>query len=71
MPGGSVTAPNLASRVPGFAQPRVSTLVRAIVEQPGAARRYMGPGILAACRKPEKEKESSGTSVTIEAIGAQ
>jgi transposase-like protein len=34
------------------------------------ARRYMGPEILAACRKPEKEKETSGTSVTIEAIGA-
>jgi transposase-like protein len=34
------------------------------------ARRYMGPEILAACRKPEKEKETSETSVTIEAIGA-
>jgi putative transposase len=37
------------------------------------ARRYMGPEILAACRKPEKRKEtsdSSETSVTIEAIGA-
>jgi putative transposase len=34
------------------------------------ARRYMGPEILAACRKPEKEKETSGNSVTIEAIGA-
>jgi putative transposase len=34
------------------------------------ARRYMGPEILAACRKPEKEKETSETAVTIEAIGA-
>src|ERR1700728_4447586 len=37
------------------------------------ARRYMGPEILAACRKPEKRKETSDaseTSVTIEAIGA-
>jgi putative transposase len=34
------------------------------------ARRYMGPEILAACRKPEKEKETSETGVTIEAIGA-
>jgi putative transposase len=34
------------------------------------ARRYMGPEILAACRKPEKEKETSENSVTIEAIGA-
>ncbi len=34
------------------------------------ARRYMGPEILAACRKPEKEKQTSETSVTIEAIGA-
>ena len=34
------------------------------------ARRYMGPEILAASRKPEKEKETSDTGVTIEAIGA-
>jgi putative transposase len=34
------------------------------------ARRYMGPEILAACRRPEKEKETSETGVTIEAIGA-
>jgi len=34
------------------------------------ARRYMGPEILAACRKPEKAKETSETGVTIEAIGA-
>jgi len=34
------------------------------------ARRYMGPEILAACRKPEKEKETSEAAVTIEAIGA-
>src|SRR5215831_13621893 len=34
------------------------------------ARRYMGPEILAACRKPEKEKETSETGVTIEAISA-
>ena len=34
------------------------------------ARRYMGPEILTACRKPEKGKETSETSVTIEAIGA-
>ena len=34
------------------------------------ARRYMGPEILAACRQPEKEKETSEVSVTIEAIGA-
>ena len=34
------------------------------------ARRYMGPEILAASRKPEKEKQTSDTGVTIEAIGA-
>jgi putative transposase len=34
------------------------------------ARRYMGPEVLAACCKPQKEKETSETSVTIEAIGA-
>jgi putative transposase len=34
------------------------------------ARRYMGPEILTACRKPEKRKETSETGVTIEAIGA-
>ena len=34
------------------------------------ARRYMGPEILAACRKPEKGNETSETGVTIEAIGA-
>jgi putative transposase len=34
------------------------------------ARRYMGPEILAACCKPPKEKETSETSVIIEAIGA-
>jgi putative transposase len=34
------------------------------------ARRYMGPEILAACRRPQKEKETSETGVTIEAIGA-
>ena len=34
------------------------------------ARRYMGPEILADSRKPEKEKETSDTGVTIEAIGA-
>ena len=33
------------------------------------ARRYMGPEILAACRKPEKERETSETDMTIEAIG--
>ncbi len=30
----------------------------------------MGPEILAASRKPEKEKETSETSMTVEAIGA-
>jgi putative transposase len=34
------------------------------------ARRYMGPEILAACRKQDKEKETRETGVTIEAIGA-
>jgi len=34
------------------------------------ARRYMGPEILAACRKAEREKETSEAGVTIEAIGA-
>jgi putative transposase len=34
------------------------------------ARRYTGPEILAACRKPEKGKGTSETGVTIEAIGA-
>ncbi len=34
------------------------------------ARRYMGPEILAACRKLEKENETMETGVTIEAIGA-
>jgi len=30
----------------------------------------MGPEILAACRKAEREKETSEAGVTIEAIGA-
>src|SRR6266571_9495513 len=34
------------------------------------ARRYMGPEILAACRNTEKERETSETGVTIDAIGA-
>ena len=34
------------------------------------ARRYMGPEILAACRKPGTTTETSGNDVTIEAIGA-
>jgi len=34
------------------------------------ARRYMGPEILAACRKSATNTETSETGVTIEAIGA-
>jgi putative transposase len=34
------------------------------------SRRYMGPEILAACRKAGKEAETNETGVTIEAIGA-
>jgi putative transposase len=35
------------------------------------AWRYMGPGILAACRKSATNTETSETGVTIDAIGAQ
>jgi putative transposase len=34
------------------------------------ARRYMGPEILAACRQVGKDSETSGSEVTIDAIGA-
>ncbi len=34
------------------------------------ARRYMGPEILAACRKAIQDTETNETGVTIEAIGA-
>jgi putative transposase len=34
------------------------------------ARRYMGPEILAACRQPGKDHDTSETEVTIDAIGA-
>ena len=34
------------------------------------ARRYMGPEILAACRKPTGNEETNENGVTIEAIGA-
>ena len=33
-------------------------------------RRYMGPEILAACRKAQGNAETRGSDVTIEAIGA-
>jgi putative transposase len=34
------------------------------------ARRYMGPEILAACQKGEKQIETNDAGVTIDAIGA-
>jgi putative transposase len=34
------------------------------------SRRYMGPEVLAACRKAGNDEETSGNGVTIEAIGA-
>ena len=34
------------------------------------ARRYMGPEVLTACKKTGNPTETSGNSVTIEAIGA-
>jgi hypothetical protein len=34
------------------------------------AHRYMGPEIIAACRKTQKKKDAAATDGTIEAIGA-
>ena len=34
------------------------------------ARRYMGPEVLAACKKPAGNSVANGNDVTIEAIGA-
>src|ERR1022692_999493 len=45
-------------------------LVGAVLAEPTDARRYMGPEILAACKKGKDINETNGNGVTAEAIGA-